>query len=34
MNKKFMMLLAASALTLQVAAQGKYTINGNLQNGR
>lgn len=27
-----MMLLAASALALQVAAQGKYTINGNLQN--
>ena len=27
-----MMLFAASALALQVAAQGKYTINGNLQN--
>lgn len=25
-------LISAAALTLQVAAQGKYTINGNLQN--
>lgn len=32
MNKKSTLLLAASALALQVAAQGKYTISGNLQN--
>ena len=30
--KKSILISAAAALTLQIAAQGKYTINGNLQN--
>lgn len=32
MNKKAITLVIASALALQASAQGKYTINGNLQN--
>lgn len=32
MNKKVFMLMAASAFALGMNAQGKYTINGNLQN--
>ena len=32
MKKKSTLLIAVSAIALQVAAQGKYTINGNLQN--
>ena len=32
--KKSILISAAAALTLQIAAQGKYTINGNLQKLR
>lgn len=32
MNKKSMMLIAASAFALGMNAQGKYTIDGNLKN--